>query len=341
MRDLLRRLAANARDAAAGRVRDASSALYGTLWGVYWWIGDRERDVHWGIDWVGGQWWWQAIPGFGDLIPWAHDRASEAFRAVRRYPEEAIGWFNRHWDPTWGDWAWVAGIREAGHRLEDLAGVVGEWIDRIGPDPWRWVVSLLEPLMHHIGWAVGWVAQRIGELPANPFGDIIPAYPNWWDRLAAVFGRLAHEAGERLGRLWARVWDAFEGPLAAVGWALGELESILRGAPPNRWPEVRGSGAHLFWTIATMGHLVAGAAINRILATAQQTRDWAQALVTSSLSPVQGWIAQTNPWIEWLRANAQALSLILANPAALVAGALTASLWPAVEAWLADLWDGP
>lgn len=254
-----------------------------------------------------------------ELFPLELQRWFDGFRSVVESEEDV---FVTEWRwvvtvLTWRD-AFAAFAETIGIRLDELAtGVIGTILD--------WAEDLLSPAFR---WVAGLHILLTGD-PVNP-----------WDAILATSADIWAAIGTLVALLWADFLDWLraglsivgeflygiaEAVLDPVGSFLGNLYPLLGGLGGNPWPWIRSATPDIWTAFDSLFQALWWA-----------FQDWLAAVLAGASDLVDGFLGLFDwlgTWIEWLQA-------FIDDPWEMLFSLARGKLWPIVERWLIDLWDG-
>lgn len=237
------------------------------------------------------------------------------------------------WIPSWGDL--LGWIREINSRVFLALIRVPTWginwfndrrDDGTGEFWWTlWLQALFDSLVDQFT-AIGEFFDGVPALLDDRASNIM----TWLDQ------RMAALRSELLDLLLGTASPLFE----LVGWALMELERLLRGSGSNAWSGVKAVWPTWGERFASVARILRDTVQWRLDSLLDVARDVASALVAVALFPINAWIAEAQGALDWVRQSAGDLQDFLDDPLDYIWSRWEDRLWPRVESWLIKLWDG-
>jgi hypothetical protein len=224
---------------------------------------------------------------------------------------------------------WANNIRDFRDRLVDVVTAIGNWIEAFEADPFGAVLSLLAPLLDPVGRALGNLFGFFEGTGYNPWDWIRAHTPDIWAAFDSLFTAIRDVA---IDWLLAKITGILDWLLSIatavldpVGRFLGNLYPLLGGAGGNPWDWIRVSTPDIWTAFDSLFQALWWA-----------FQDW----LDVALAGIIAFLPDLALWLDWLRTVGAQIQAFLDDPWEYLFALAKGKLWPRVEQWLIEVWDG-
>jgi spore maturation protein SpmB len=224
---------------------------------------------------------------------------------------------------------WANRIRDVRNRLIDVVTAIANWIEAFEADPFAAILSLLAPLLDPVGRALGNLYGFFEGTGYNPWDWIRANTPDIWTAFDSLFTAIRDVA---IDWLLAKITGILDWLLSIatavldpVGRFLANLYGLLRGTGENPWDWIRVNTPDIWTAFDSLFQALWWA-----------FQDWLDA----ALAGIIAFLPDLALWLDFLREVGPHIRAFRANPWEYLFALARGRLWPLVERWLVEVWDG-